>query len=68
MLRLRKALDSKRMTVKNCAALVGISEKSLYNKIYGANEFTYGEVKKLAAMFPDLNMDYYLSEDTSCSS
>lgn len=63
MLRLRKALDSKSMTVKSCATLIGISEKALYNKLSGASDFTYGEVKKLSVMFPDLNMDYYLSED-----
>ncbi len=63
MLRLRRALDSKQMTVKNCAELIGISEKSLRNKLSGSSDFTYKEVKKLSAMFPDFNMDYYLSED-----
>jgi len=63
MLRLRRALDSKQMTVKNCAELIGISEKALYNKLSGANDFTYKEVRKLQAMFPDFNMDYYLSDE-----
>lgn len=63
MLRLRRALDSKQMTVKSCAELIGISEKSLRNKLSGSSDFTYREVKKLSAMFPDFNMDYYLAED-----
>ncbi len=63
MLRLRRALDSKQMTVKSCAELIGISEKSLYNKLTGASDFSYKEVKKLQIMFPDFNMDYYLSDD-----
>ena len=63
MLRLRRALDSKQMTVKSCAELIGISEKSLYNKLTGTNDFTYKEVRKLQAMFPDFNMDYYLSDE-----
>lgn len=50
------------MTVKGSAELLGISEKSLYNKIVGATEFTYGEVKKLRAMLPEYNVDFLLTE------
>lgn len=62
MLRLRRVLEAKGMTVKGSAELLGISEKSLYNKIAGATEFTYGEVKKLRAMLPEYNVDFLLTE------
>lgn len=62
MLRLRRVLDAKGMTVKGSAELLGISEKALYNKIVGASEFTYGEVKKLRAILPEYNVDFLLEE------
>ncbi len=62
MLRLKQALDAKGMTIKGSAGLLGISEKTLYNKIVGATEFTYGEVKKLRAMLPEYNVDFLLEE------
>lgn len=62
MLRLKQALDAKGMTMKGSAELLGISEKTLYNKIVGATEFTYGEVKKLRAMLPEYNVDFLLTE------
>lgn len=62
MLRLKRVLEAKGMTVKGSAELLGISEKSLYNKIVGATEFTYGEVKKLRAMLPEYNVDFLLTE------
>lgn len=62
MLRLKRVLEAKGMTVKGSAELLGISEKSLYNKITGATEFTYGEVKKLRAMLPEYNVDFLLTE------
>ena len=61
MLRLRRALDSKQMTVKSCAELIGISEKSLYNKLTGASDYSYKEDKNSQIMFPHCNMVYYLS-------
>ncbi len=62
VLRLKRALDAKGMTMKGSAELLGISEKTLYNKMTGASEFTYGEVKKLRAMLPEYNVDFLLDE------
>ena len=62
MIRLQQALDARRITRKSCADLLGISEKALYNKIYGKNEFTYGEVRKIRAFLPEYNIDYLLSD------
>ena len=61
MLRLKRVLEAKGMTVKGSAELLGISEKTLYNKITGATEFTYGEVKKLRVILPEYNLDFLLT-------
>lgn len=63
MLRLKRVLDAKGMTMKGSAELLGISEKTLYNKITGASEFTYGEIKKLRAILPEYNMDFLLEHN-----
>ena len=63
MIRLKQALDARGITQKSCAELLGITEKTLYNKMVGASEFTYNEVKRLRAFLPEYNIDYLLSED-----
>lgn len=62
MIRLQHALDARGITRKSCADLLGITEKTLYNKMSGCSEFTYGEVKRLRAFLPEYNIDYLLSE------
>ncbi len=64
MLRLKRALTAKGMTTRECAALLNISEKTMYNKIVGANEFSYGEAQKLRSILPEYNIDYLLGEET----
>ena len=63
MIRLKQALDARGITQKSCAELLGITEKTLYNKMVGASEFTYNEVKRLRAFLPEYNIDYLLTED-----
>lgn len=65
MLRLKRALDVRGISQKSCAELLGITEKSLYNKLSNRSEFTYGEVRKLKAFLPEYNLDYLLEEDAS---
>lgn len=65
MLRLQKALDARGISRKSCASLLGISEKSLYNKLSSRSEFTYGEVRRLKAFLPEYNLDYLLEDDAS---
>ena len=67
MLRLKRVLEAKGMTVKGSAELLGISEKTLYNKITGATEFTYGEVKKLRVILPEYNLDFLLTDERDSS-
>lgn len=68
MLRIRNALNSKGISMKGCAEILGISEKSLYNKISGNTDFMYKEVQKLSSVLPEYNMEYLLSEDVSHTS
>lgn len=63
MLRLKAALDAKGMTMKGSAELLGMSQKTLYNKIAGVSEFTYGEVQKLRLLLPEYNVDFLMQKD-----
>ena len=63
LIRLRQALDARGITQKSCAELLGITEKTLYNKLTGVSEFTYSEVKRLRAFLPEYNIDYLLSSE-----
>lgn len=60
MLRLKRVLEAKGITMKGSAELLGISEKTLYNKIVGASKFTYGEVKNCGLCYQSIIL-------TSCS-
>lgn len=63
MLRLQQALNARGITQKSCADLLGIKEKTLYNKLTGESDFTYSEIKLLRAFLPEYNIDYLLSDD-----
>ena len=60
MKQLKWALDVKCIRQKTCAAFLGVSEKTLYNKMTGTNEFTYSEVKRLKELLPEFDIDYLL--------
>ena len=66
-LRLKRILEGKGLPRKEYAVLLGISEKTLYNKLTGTTEFTYGEFQKLKALLPEYNIDYLLSEENAAS-
>lgn len=65
MLNLKKVLTAKGISPRACADVLGISEKSLYNKTVGDTEFTYGEARKLKALLPEYDLDYLLSEEAA---
>lgn len=65
MLKLRKAIESKGLTIKSCAKILGISEKTMQNKVSGSTDFLYREVKELSTIFPEYNMDYLLTNDSN---
>lgn len=63
MLRLRKYLNVKGIPMKACAGYLGITEKTLYNKVSGDSDFNYKEICELRKLLPEYNIDYLLSED-----
>ena len=63
MLRLRRVLDAKGITMKGFAEALGIAEKTLYNKIIEESEFTYSEAQRTKAILPEYDIDYLLSSD-----
>lgn len=64
MRRLRRVLDDKGISIKGCAELLGVSEKSLYNKLTGASDFYFREAMKLKTMLPEYDITFLLGEDT----
>lgn len=63
MLRLRRALDVKGITVKGCAAVLGVTEKTMQNKLNGVTDFSYREARMLKDIFREYDIDYLLSDD-----
>lgn len=54
-----KILTDKKITMKAYAEFLGISEKSVQNKVYGRTEFTLGEaVRTCCFICPEYKMDY----------
>lgn len=45
MLRLRRYLDARGVTVKRCAEVLGVSDETMFNKTSGVTDFTYTEIK-----------------------
>ena len=65
MRRLKKILENRGVSAKEYAALLGISEKSLYNKLTCSTDFSYSEYKKLKTLLPEYNVEYLMSDDAS---
>ncbi len=65
MLRMKDILDRSTIGMKGYAKLLDMSEKSLYNKLTGATDFTLSEYRKLKSIFPEYDVLYLLSEDVS---
>lgn len=56
---LQDLLRKKSISMKDFAMLLGISEKTAYNKLQGATDFTLPEVKKInKCLFPEYDFDY----------
>lgn len=54
-----KILNEKKITMKAYAEFLGISEKTVQNKIYGRTEFTLGEATKTCSFIcPEYRMDF----------
>lgn len=54
-----KILTDRKITMKAYAGLLGVSEKTVQNKIYGRTEFTLGEaVKTCSIICPEYKLDF----------
>ncbi len=61
---LKKALDNKNISLKAYSAFLGISEKSVWNKINEETCFTYPEAARtLKELLPEYNIDYLFTSD-----
>ena len=63
MLNAKRALAQKSIPMKMLADYLGISEKSLYNKLTGSTEFTYGEARKLHELLPEYSLEYLMTQE-----
>lgn len=61
---LKAALDSKKISLKAYAAVLGVSEKTVWNKINEETPFTYPEARKTKVdLLPEYDMDYLFASD-----
>lgn len=61
---LREALTSERITLKGYAEFLGVSEKSVQNKINQETDFTYPEYRKTCKfLLPKYSPDYLFATD-----
>ncbi|MCI9641225.1 MAG: DNA-binding protein [Eubacterium sp.] len=59
---LSDVLKAEGITQKEYGVLLGISEKSITNKISGVTEFTYSEFKKTMLLLKKYNADFLFAE------
>ena len=60
---LRRTLDSKGISTRKYAEALNVSEKTVFNKIQGTSELTYGEIRKTMIICPEYNMDWLLRNE-----
>lgn len=65
MLKLKKALEDSPIGIKGYAKLLDMSDRTLYNKLIGASDFSYPEYQKLRDLLPQYNIDYLLTAEQS---
>lgn len=64
---LKRALDNKNISLRAYAAFLGISEKSVWNKVNEETCLTYPEAFKTSKeLFPEYNSDYLFASDGNC--
>lgn len=60
---LEKAMKEKDMTRTHLAAILGVDIKSITNKMSGATEWKWSEVKKIRELFPKYTLDWLFKEE-----
>ncbi|MEG0036492.1 MAG: helix-turn-helix transcriptional regulator [Oscillospiraceae bacterium] len=62
---LKENLHKKGITVRSYAEFLGVSEKTVQNKIRGATDFTLTEAEKTRrVLFPEYDMFFLFKSDT----
>lgn len=55
---LRAELARHNIKSKDLAAALGVSEKTVSNKLYGRSEFTLSEINAISDLLPDCELSY----------
>lgn len=65
---LKSTLQQKRISIKQYAEFLGVTEKTVQNKINGSTDFTYPEFKKTCTLLlPEYNPDYLFATEADPS-
>lgn len=63
-----KILNEKKITMKAYAEFLGVTEKTVQNKIKGKTEFTLSEATKTCTIIcPEYKMDYVFAADEAAA-
>lgn len=63
ILKLKKILENSHIGLEGYAKLLDMSNRTLYNKLNGASDFSYPEYLKLKSLLPEYNIDYLLTAE-----
>jgi len=64
LLKLKQLLEKSPIGLTGYAKLLGVSSKTLYNKLTGSSDFSYSEYRQLKTLLPAYNIDYWLTPET----
>lgn len=63
-LNVQKALNDKNITMRAVAQLLGVTEKTIQNKIQGDTDFSFPEAMKIKReLLPEYDYDYLFARD-----
>lgn len=57
-------LKRRKLTQKEVAKAIGISEQAMYKKMVGKTEFTLAEMEKIRSRMPECTLDYLFKHDS----
>jgi len=65
---LRHILNKEKITIKELAEFLGVTEKTMHNKLNGKTPFTYPETQKVRKfLLPQYNPDYLFATSDKTS-
>ena len=62
---LEQEMKKKRLTNKMMAAIIGVNEKTMYNKLHGETDFTLPEALTIWELFPEYNLPYLFEHEAA---